>query len=188
MDYQEVNVTSWLWPNYITDITRIQVCNPEQPTYLLESSYSIKVTENNPQSFNYFAFEHWRGSKFMFRICTNLPSINVIWNTPDWISLDQLTGNFIIETSKIESVGSYDLNFQSQLFGLSFGGDHYLENITSSYQSTFVILNENWFLMNSQINNWYILLHEMKNSTLQFFDNENDTITLKLVDTESRFV
>ena len=49
-EYKELDVTSWLWPNYIDDI---QSWDPENPTFLLQDSYSIKVAENNPQKFTY---------------------------------------------------------------------------------------------------------------------------------------
>ena len=49
-EYKELDVTSWLWPNYIDDI---QGWDPEKPTFLLQNSYSIKVAENNPQNLTY---------------------------------------------------------------------------------------------------------------------------------------
>ena len=122
----------------------------------------------------------------MFRVCNDIPSENVTCITPEWITSKLESENFIIETSKITSVGSYKLHFQSKLFGLALGGDHnYAINITS-YLTTFEILNENWFLITSQKDSWYILLNQMKNSTFIFADNENDTITLKLIATETR--
>ena len=182
-NYQEIDVTSWLWPNYIQDV---QIWDPIQPTFLLENSYSIKVAENNPKNISYIAFEHWRKSRFMFRACNNIPSDNVTCITPEWISSNLESENFIIETSKITSVGSYKLIFQYKLFGLKLMDDHnYATNITS-YLTTFEILNENWFLITSQKDSWYILLNQMKNSTFIFADNENDTITLKLIATETR--
>ena len=49
-EYKELDVTSWLWPNYIYDI---QSWDPENPPFLLQNSYSIKVAENNPQNLTY---------------------------------------------------------------------------------------------------------------------------------------
>ena len=49
-EYKELDVTSWLWPNYIYDI---QGWDPENSTFLLQDFYTIKVAENNPQNFTY---------------------------------------------------------------------------------------------------------------------------------------
>ena len=116
----------------------------------------------------------------MFRICTNIPSENTTCNTPEWISVNQLDGNFSIDTSKVALLGINHLIFQSKLFGVSFGGGHYLDNIGNTYTSSFAFINDNWVYINSNTDNWYIILNKMKNITLMFSDNENDTITLKL--------
>ena len=121
----------------------------------------------------------------MLRICTNMPSENTTCITPEWIFVNQLDGNFNIDTSKVTSVGINRLIFQSKLFGVSFGGDYYLDNIGNTYLSSFEFINDNWVFVNSKTENWYIILNKMKNTTITFSDNENDTITLKL-DTKSK--
>ena len=101
------------------------------------------------------------------------------------LGFSQLDGNFSIDTSKVTSVGINHLIFQSKLFGVSFSGDYYVDNIGNTYPSSFEFINDNWVFVNSNKDNWYIIFNKMKNTTIMLFDNENDTITLKL-DAKSR--
>ena len=119
------------------------------------------------------------------RISTNIPSEDTTCITPEWISVNQLDGNFIIDTSKVTSAGINHLMFQSKLFGVSFSGGYYLDNISDANSTSFEFINDNWVFANSKTENWYIILNKMKNTTITFSDNENDTITLKL-DTKSK--
>ena len=114
IEYDELDVTKWLWPNYIKEL---QDCPPELPTFYLQDEYSIELSEINQENYTYLAFDHWRNSKFLFRICTNVPSTELSWETPSWTLYNETTGSFRINTSKITSVGVFKLIFQSQLIG-----------------------------------------------------------------------
>ena len=178
--YQELDVTSWLWPNYIFELNS---CSPDLPIFTLEDKYSIKLAENNQINYTFTAYEQCRDSRFLFRICTDIPKDNVACVTPPWVSFNQTSGNFTIDTSKISSVANIKMIFQSQLIGFSFN-DINLSYLMSTNSSMFNFENDNWALNNTQ-NDWYVISGKMKTFSLSFYDKENDTIYLKLIDSKN---
>ena len=178
--YQELDVTSWLWSNYISELNS---CSPDLPIFTLENNYTIKLSENNPINYTFTAYEQCRSSKFLFRICTDIPKDNVACVAPSWVSFNQTTGNFTIDTSKISSVTNIKMTFQSQLIGYSYL-QNYTSNVITTDYSLFSFCNDNWALNNTQ-NDWYVVFGESKTFSLSFYDKENDTIYLKLIDNEN---
>ena len=180
INYQELDITSWLWPNYIP---QLESWSPDLPIFILESNYTIKLSENNPINYTFTAYEQCRNSKFLFRICTDIPNDSVACIAPSWVSFNLTSGNFIIDTSKISAVANINLYFQSQLIGFSYL-QNYLSNVISTNSSLFNFDNDNWILNSTQIIR-YVIIDQAKSFTLSFYDKENDTIYLKLIDSEN---
>ena len=180
INYQELDVTSWLWPNYIPEFKN---CPPDLPIFTLENKYSIKLAENNQINYTFTAYKQCKNSKFLFRICSDIPNDNVPCIAPSWISFNQTSGNFTIDTSKISSVADINLTFQSQLISYSYL-QNYTSNVISTDYSLFCFGNDNWALNNTQ-NDWYVIFGQSKTFSLSFYDKENDTIYLKLIDSEN---
>ena len=183
VNYQEIDATSWLWPNYISEL---QNWPPILPTFVLDSEYNVRksivieVKEDNPTNYTFTAYIHWRDSKFLFRVWIDVPSENIAWVAPIWISYETTSGNFTIDTSKILSVGTYNLTFQSQLIGYSLNST-YLNTTVSTYESIIILSNENWYSEKDEYN-WYIISQQIKNFLILFNDLENDSIIIKLVE------
>ena len=161
--YQELDVTSWLWSNYISELNS---CSPDLPIFTLENNYTIKLSENNPINYTFTAYEQCRSSKFLFRICTDIPKDNVACVAPSWVSFNQTTGNFTIDTSKISSVTNIKMTFQSQLIGYSYL-QNYTSNVITTDYSLFSFCNDNWALNNTQ-NDWYVVFGESKTFRYHF--------------------
>ena len=178
--YQEVDVTSWLWPNYISEL---QTCSPNLPEFILEDMQTIKLSETYPTNITFIAFEQCRDAKFLFRIWDRIPLNNVTWDTPLWISINETLRSFAIDTSKVTSVGLIKLIFQSQLIGFSFS-DYYLNNTISTYTSNFRFTNENWNLKSS-LSDWYVIIQQTSNFTIAFDDKENDRVLMSLVNSRA---
>ena len=121
--------------------------------------------------------------KFLFRVWSDIPSDNVTWVAPLWVSFNENAGNFTIETSKITSVQNTNLVFQSQLIGFSFI-NYNLNNTISTFSSSFSFTNDNWVVAGSY-SNWYVVYQQMTNLTMNFDDTEGDTVLLKQVDSGS---
>ena len=116
------------------------------------------------------------------RIWIEEPSNNQSWEIPSWISYNESSGNFDVNTSSIDSVGSIHIYFQSQLISFSFANTP-LDNTISTYSSVFNFENENWKLISSIDEGWYIVTNEIKSYPLEFSDDENDIISFRLADT-----
>ena len=180
VEYIEHDATSWLWPNYISEL---QTCDPDLPSFVLDSQYIIKLSESNSMNFTFTAFDDWRDAKFLFRVWSDIPSSNVTWVSPPWVSFNENAGNFTIDTSKIASVQNTNLVFQSQLIGFSFIS-YNLDNTISTFSSSFNFTNDNWVVAGSY-SNWYVVYQQMANFTMNFEDTEGDTVLLKKVDSGS---
>ena len=177
VEYFEKDATSWLRKNYISEL---KTWDPDLPLFVLNNQYIIKLSENNQMNFTFTAFEdHW-DSLFLFRIWFEFSSDNMNWTVPPWVLLNETTGSFIINTSKITSVQVTRLVFQSQLIGFSFLNND-LNNTISTFYSTFNFTNNNWAVAGSY-SNWYVVIQQVANFTMMFDDAEGDTVFLKLID------
>ena len=180
VQYQELDVTSWLWPNYISEL---QTWDPELPAFVLESKYTIELSGSNSTNITLTVFEQWRSSKFLLRVWNNTPSNVIPWVTPSWILLNEGSGNFTIDTSKVTSVGFVNLTFQSQLVGYSML-NLYVNNTISTNYSLISFVNDNCQLI-SILTDWYVIVQQIKHFTLSFYDKENDNVFVSLVDSRA---
>ena len=179
-EYTEQDVTSWLSPNYISEL---QTWDPLLPSFILEHMYLIRLLESNPVNLTFIAFEDCRDAKFLFRVWYDIPSKNVTWKTPSWILFNETTGSFIVDTSKVTSIQHTNIVFQSQLIGLSFL-NYFLNNTISTFSSSFNFTNKNWIVADSY-SKWYVLYEQMTNFTMKFNDAEGDTVLLKIVNSDN---
>ena len=177
VQYQEIDVTSWLWPNYISEL---QTWDPELPAFVLENKYTIELSGSNSTNITLTAFEQWRSAKFLLRVWNNTPSDVIPWVTPSWILLNEGSDNFTIDTSKVTSVGFVNLTFQSQLVGYSML-NLYVNNTISTNNSMILFVNDNCQIKSNLID-WYVIVKQIKNFSLSFYDKENDNVFVSLVD------
>ena len=180
VEYQEQDITLWVWPNYISEL---QTWDPDLPSFIIENQYIIKLSESNPINITFTAFEDCKGAKFLFRVWFDIPSNNVTWATPSWVSLNETSGNFTIDTSKVASIQNTVLIFQIQLIGFSLV-NYYLNNTIESFSSTFIFTNDNWVIF-GEYSNWYVVYQKVANYSITFDDVERDTVELKLEDSGS---
>ena len=180
VEYQEQDITLWVWPNYISEL---QTWDPDFPSFILGNQNTIKLSESNPINITFTAFEDCKDAKFLFRVWSNIPSNDVTWATPSWVSLNETSGNFTIDTSKVVSIQNTVLIFQVQLIGFSLV-NYYLNNTIESFSSTFIFTNDNWVLF-GEYSNWYVVYQKVANYSITFDDVERDTVELKLEDSGS---
>ena len=141
--------------------------------------HTIELSETNPTNITFTAFHQCRDAKFLFRVWSRIPSENVTWDTPLWISINETLKSFTIDTSKVSSVGLIKLIFQSQLIGFSFL-NYYVNNTISTHTSFFRFTNENWVLKSS-LSDWYLIFQQTANFTIAFEDKENDRVLMSIV-------
>ena len=175
-NYFEVDATSWIWPNYASQING---CRPQLPTFMISELNTIKIGTNIQSNLSFVPYEHCQNSKFIIRVWLNDPIKDTFWVSPAWVLVDQLTSSIRIDTTAITQVGSYHLTFQSQLI---VDPSDFID--ASFYTTTDVSLfnfeNQNWQLVSST-NDGYVVKNVLKKYTLTFSDLENDQIMIKIV-------
>ena len=177
VQYQELDVTSWLWPNYISEL---QTWDPELPKFVLENQYTIKLSGSNSTNITLTAFEQWRNAKFLLRVWNNTPSDVIPWVTPSWVLLNEGSSSFTIDTSKVTSVGFVNLVFQSQLVGYSML-NLYVNNTISTNNLLISFVNDNCQIK-SNLTDWYVIVQQIKSFYLTFYDKESDIVLVNLID------
>ena len=170
-------MTSWLWPNYISEL---QTWDPEIPAFVLENQYTIELSGSNLINITLTAFEKWRNAKFLLRVWNNTPSDVIPWVTPSWILLNEGSGNFTIDTSKVTSIGFVNLTFQSQLVGYSMLNLN-VNNTISTNNSLILFVNDNCQLIIT-LTDWNVIVQQIKNFSLNFYNKENDNVFVSLDD------
>ena len=177
VDYSEINITSCIWPNYIPEF---RTWDPILPEFALINKYSIKIGSNISQNYSYTPFVHWQNSKFIFRACLNNPVENNTWNSPAWININEVSENFNLVVSKVNSIGTQIVYFQAQLISHSLdltNNDFYYALNSSS----FVFLNQNADIVETSLS-FYLIANATKNFSLSFYDQEGDSVQLKTID------
>ena len=177
VDYSEINITSCIWPNYIPEF---RTWDPILPEFTLINQYSINIGSNISQNYSYTPFVHWQNLKFIFRAWLNNPVENNTWNSPAWININEISENFDLVVSKVNSIGIQTVYFQAQLISHSLdltNNDFYFALNSSS----FVFLNQNVDIVETSLS-FYLIANVTKNFSLSFYDQEGDSVQLKTID------
>ena len=177
VEYFDDDITSCLWPNYSP---YFYFWNPQLPNFLLNKIYSIKIGSNINNKYKFTPFDHWQNSRFLVRACTNDPIIDGSWNVPSWINVNQTDSTIIIVPENVQSVGFFNLWVQAQLI-VGLIDSSKLENYISTNSTSFELINSNWHI-NTSFSNSYIIIGQTKTFDINFVDEENDKINLKVTD------
>ena len=174
--YNEIGATNWIWPRQDYNYNTWGV----EYVYKLSKNYTIHIGSNINSIIELMPFSNCVNAKIIIRAWDYKNSNSTSCVPLDWIDIDQNTSTAIIQLSRITSVGTVEVGFQSQSF--TFSSIINIHTYSDLYSSTFTFDNNNAKLVSSNIEN-YIVINEIKNMTITFVDDEEDHIFLNVSST-----
>ena len=168
--YEDYNITEWIWPEYDPLIT---LWDPILPDFTIGSELIFNVGTNLNSNIEIVPFTSCQNGRFLIQVCQALNNSDCI--TPAWISTNQTSSTFNIDSTKINSVGIYSLNFEAQIISNTNTTDQNQKIISSNNLSQIIFKNYNWEIIDTQ-KNWYLVFDVMKNFSISFYDKEDDPI------------
>ena len=146
---------------------------------MLSKGYQIKIGTNVKDPLAFSPYHQWQNSKFYIKIIEKYSL-----QTPSWIQINEMDETFQIMRDNVTSVGETTLLFQSQLIAYSLPQDNFLSYSTNQSETVFIFLNDNWVII-KEPNISYLVKDVMKTFRLDFIDNENDKISIKIAQNDA---
>ena len=174
--YNEIEATNWIWPRQDYNYNTWGV----EYVYNLSKNYTIHIGSNINNNIELIPFSNCVNAKIIIRAWDYKNSNSTSCVPLDWIDIDQNTSTAIIQLSRVTSVSTIEVGFQSQSF--TFSSFYNIRTYSDLYASTFTFDNNNAKLISSSIDS-YIVINEIKNMSITFVDDEEDHIFFNISST-----
>ena len=171
--YSEKDATEWLWPRQdftLENWTANIIFN-------LESAYSLHVGSNLNSTIEFVPFLSWINAKFVLRAWDYDNSTKINWTQIDWIKFNFNAGSALIDLSKVNFTGSFNVGFQAQSYTTKFVTS-YEDVITQLYNTSITLINQNSEIVTPNFDK-YVVNATTKNFTISLTDEEDDKVYIK---------
>ena len=176
ISYSEYNITDCVWPEYEP---MISLWDPVLPNFILQNETIIRIGTNLDLNISILPFTSNQNAKFLIQVCQVSNNSDCI--TPTWISANQTSSTFNIDSTKINTVGINLLYFDAQIISNTYSVEQNQKIISSNNFSQITFKNNNWEIIDSN-NDWYLVVNVMKNFTISFSDQENDPVYVNVAE------
>ena len=153
--YNEIEATNWIWPRQDYNYSTWGV----EYVYKLSKNYTIHIGSNINSNIELIPFSSCVNAKVIIRAWDYVISNSTSCASLDWIDIDQNSSTAIIQLSRVTSVSTIEVGFQSQSF--TFSSIINIHTYSDLYSSTFTFDNNNVQLVSTKIDN-YIVINEIK--------------------------
>ena len=141
--------------------------------------YSLHVGSNLNETIQFTPFSNCLNAIVLMRAWDFDNSNKTNWIPIEWIEFNQREGTAMINLSKVNKVGIYNVGFQAQSYT-----DMYLNTyedvITKLYNTIISLVNNNAEIVTPTFEK-YVIYDKTKNFTISFTDEENDDVFINTI-------